>query len=432
MLNNPLAMARQLRTARTKQPMTAQGPQGPIASVPAPKVAPSGGMQLARPMPAPGAAPVLKQLAPRVAAPTAAPAPSSTPGAPPAQLRTMSSAPVLRAPAPMAGPESAQRFDGEMANMRAATPRAPMADTPQTFDGGEPAPILRAPMPGPDGSAGDISGDLAPAQDPTFGGPSRPMNTPAAAPMRAPMAPPAGGEDPMAAPPGSTITSTAPNGGTPPIAPPAGNSNTNLGPLNDQLRGQTMSWLNNPSPYDDELFQREVERARVSHDRETARGKASLESDLARRGVDFGSIGRQGFNDFAVDRATAWDNNVMTPMLANRAQGMADARRQAFDAGNAERGYYDGQRNTARDQEIQRMQLQEAIRSGRVGEDQDWYRIIQQMTGQAGGAALDQAGMQGNTAAGNAGAVGDYAAYLARIYGNRAPGAPALPAPTGR
>jgi hypothetical protein len=417
------SMVKRRREGELRQPMMAQGPDGPSARIGPPTVSPNGGVQLARPTPM---NPVLRGSMAARAAPSGGVAALSG-----GRLRNWAETIGSQPNGQPAAPRIAAPTGAGMAISREAADAVPDdavsygrspgdgSVMPGPVGMGAPAPTRTAsttaqPIAAPDGT---MAGTPMP---PPVAVPGGRMATTSAPPAPAPMAPPS-------APVLNTGMTEAP-GGPAPILIDGQRDNTNLNPLNDRIRDQTTSWLDNPSPYDDDLWQREVERARVTHDEQSAAGREALSANLARRGVDFGTIGRQGFEGFETDRARAFDRDVLTPMLADRARGIGDARTSAFNAGNQERGYYDNQRNTARDQEIQRIQLEEAIRSGRVGEDQDWLRMILGLTGQTGGAALDAAGMQGNAAGGNANALGGFSEQLARLLGSRGR---ALPAPAG-
>jgi hypothetical protein len=161
-----------------------------------------------------------------------------------------------------------------------------------------------------------------------------------------------------------------------PTAVPGGRQVTDAAPTVTPPTGGEGGW---DSSYDDAIWDQAQER---------------LEAELADRGVDFGTIGGRSLVDF-------------------------EGRRIA------------GQQDSAFQREIQRLQLEEGIRTGRVREDQDWLQMLMSGYGNVGGAALDQAGAQAGAAAGGAQSLGSLAELLARYYGSRPGTTPAVPAPTG-
>lgn len=218
------------------------------------------------------------------------------------------------------------------------------------------------------------------------------------------------------APVGSTVTHQA-SDFSPAVAPPGGRQttgsspNTNLNPLQDRMRQQTMDWLNNPSPYDDALWQREVDRARATYDQQTNTGRQRLEAELAGRGVDFGTIGGREFSDFESNRARGFDD-ILTGFLSDRARGISDARAQAFNAGNSERNYYDNLRQTARGNAMEEWQAGDQS-------SQRWLAMAMNALGigtDNAGQASQGYGQTGAMAgAGNA----ELMKYLAEYFGTR-------------
>ncbi len=303
---------------------------------------------------------------------------------------------VLRAPRPLMPPPPVLTSG---APGSPPAPGAPQMSVPQrqAMQGNAPA-VGRASV-----SGGTASNSPAASPAASFAGGSPLMNLeggqPLAGTVGAGVAEP-GGVAPITVPPVGGVPSGAtqvPGGIQPTIGPPGGgNANTNLNPLNDAMRRRTMEWLENPSPYDDELWNREVDRARTTYDENTAAGRDRLNADLARRGVDFGTIYRNDRNDFETDRARGFDD-IMTGFLSDRARGIADARRQSFDAGSMERGYYDDLRNTARGN---------ALQENVIGDERqrEWLRMAMQALGvgsQQTGEASEGYGRTG-TAAGSA------------------------------
>ena len=218
----------------------------------------------------------------------------------------------------------------------------------------------RAPTPAP-----------APAAAPKPAAPPAPNIAPAAPPPAAAVPPPAGG-----APGTPNIAPTVPQ---PPASAPApagqpgqfgevvrdiqGNERPQqilpgqsaTAPLQDRAQQEAMRALESPSPYDDQLFQQEVDRARQS-----------FNADIAERGLDYSSIAPQEFS-----------RTVLNPMLSERARGISEARRNALagaqsvigqrtgleEGGRAElrgeRGYTDTLRERARQNAIEQYQLGE-------------------------------------------------------------------------
>jgi hypothetical protein len=127
-------------------------------------------------------------------------------------------------------------------------------------------------------------------------------------------------------------------------------------PLQDRAQQEAMRALESPSPYDDQLFQQEVQRARGSFD-----------ADIASRGLDYSSIAPQEFS-----------RQVLNPLLSERARTISEARRNALAGAQSvigqrtgleqggreelrgERGYTDTLREQARRNAIDQYQLGES------------------------------------------------------------------------
>lgn len=200
--------------------------------------------------------------------------------------------------------------------------------------------------------------------EPTING--RPVGAPAPAPtafqrvaaqqpvLQAPAAPPAAAPAAPVAP-GRFAEETRDIQGTErPQAISPGQSATQ--PLQEQAQAAAARALENPSPFDDDLFKQEVGRAREA-----------FGGDIAERGLDYSTIA-----------PTLFAERVLNPMLSERARGIAEARRSALAGAQdvigqrtgleaqgrgelrGERGYVDQLREQARRNEIERYQLGES------------------------------------------------------------------------
>lgn len=202
---------------------------------------------------------------------------------------------------------------------------------------------------------------------------------------------------------------------------------TDLDPVQQAMRDETLRRLQNPSPYDDALWKREEDRARLSHDEQWKRERDNLDADLAARNINWSSIAGDKFSDFRTAKGRAWDD-VLTGFLSDRAKGIGSARDQAFNAGQTERTYYDDQRQRGIDNQFDVTRLAEALRQGREGTAIDWTRLGLG----ALGTSADNSADLGAGAAASAGqtGTGDFIAkWLEQYYGKRVPkpgvGAPA-------
>lgn len=194
---------------------------------------------------------------------------------------------------------------------------------------------------------------------------------------------------------------------------------TNLDPVQQAMRDETLRRLQNPSPYDDALWQKEVDRAKLSSDEQWKRNRDSLDADLAARGINFSSIAGDKLSDFNTARSRSWDD-TLTGFLSDRAKGIGSARDQAFNAGNTERTYYDDQRQRGIDNQFDVTRLAEALRQGQEGTALDWTRLGLDALGNSTAGAADL----GAGAAASAGQTGtqDYITqWLAQFYGNKKP-----------
>jgi hypothetical protein len=125
--------------------------------------------------------------------------------------------------------------------------------------------------------------------------------------------------------------------------------------LQESAQAAAQRALENPSPYDDELFKQETER-----------GREALNEDLAARGLDYSTFAPE-----------LYSKRVLQPLLSERARGIADARAQALQGAQSvigqrtgyeaqgreelrgERGYVDQLREQARQQDLQRYALEQ-------------------------------------------------------------------------
>jgi hypothetical protein len=195
------------------------------------------------------------------------------------------------------------------------------------------------------------------------------------------------------------------------------------------MRNETLRRLQNPSPYDDALWQKEVDRAKASSEEQWKGRRDALDADLAARGINWSSVAGDKLSDFNTARGRSWDD-VLTGFLSDRAKGIGSARDQAFNAGSTERNYYDKLRQDAIGNQFDVTRLQEALRQGREGTALDWTRLGLGALGQSTSGSADLgAGMA--QSAGQTG-TGDYIAQLlAQFYGRNAPrpqvGSPSSP-----
>lgn len=196
----------------------------------------------------------------------------------------------------------------------------PEAMNPPTPGAGSPGAVSRAPLPPP------IQMPPAPAPAPAPGG--------APNPFAAGISDITGEERPQAITPGASATQ----------------------PLQDQAQAAASRALENPSAYDDSIFKADV-----------ARGRESLDADLANRGLDYSTLAPQLFSD-----------RVLSPLLSERARTISADRQRALEGATSvigqrtgleaqgrgelrgERGYTDTLREQARQNELQRRALQES------------------------------------------------------------------------
>lgn len=192
-----------------------------------------------------------------------------------------------------------------------------------------------------------------PTLQPAPAAPPKPMIAPTPPPS-APAAPPPAPPPPIAPPPTAAGATTANlQGNEAPFRVTPGQSATQG--LQDSAVGAAQRALDNPSPYDDQLFKQEV-----------ARGSEALNADLSNRGLDYSSIAGDLFS-----------SRVLQPLLSERARSLADARTQALQGAGSvinqrtglesgqrdelrtERGYTDQLREQARSNAVQQYQLKE-------------------------------------------------------------------------
>ena len=194
---------------------------------------------------------------------------------------------------------------------------------------------------------------------------------------------------------------------------------TNLDPVQQAMRDETLRRLQNPSPYDDALWQKEVDRAKLLSDEQWKRNRDSLDADLAARGINFSSIAGDKLSDFNTARSRSWDD-ILTGFLSDRAKGIGSARDQAFNAGNTERTYYDDQRQRGIDNQFDVTKLQEALRQGQEGTALDWTQLGLNALGQGTSGAADL-GAGAAASAGNTDTTDYLTQWLAQFYGNKKP-----------
>jgi hypothetical protein len=240
------------------------------------------------------------------------------------------------------------------------------------------------------------------------------------------------GPTPIITSPGSSTTSM--NGtGAPSTTDP-----TNHDALNAAIRQRTLDQLNNPSPYDDALFQQQEGLAKNALDEQYKGLQDDLEANLASRGLDWSTIAAGRLNDLATEKGRAWQN-VMTQMLTDRANGIANARSQAFNQANAERGYYTGLDDTAFQRAVTTLGLQNALQQSADQSNLAWTQLG--LNYGQGGPALGTLGNVANTATYNAGLAGqtgamtssqlaELAQLAAQFFGQPGTQAPMIRPPT--
>lgn len=286
----------------------------------------------------------------------------------------------------------------------ASTPTA----TPPTPTGGQPLPEEGGPQ-------------AIPLPAPKPAGPMLPP-PPTATPQPAPTPPPGG--HPLPEPMPMPGTPQTPGGGSPstPALPPPNpapgggptaatgipgvataeitgdekpfgvlpSQSNELQELSGKLQSEATRQLDDPSVYDDELFEQALGQSRrlIDEDYETQLNR--LDADLARRGLGWNSSTYAGNReDLAVERGRAMQD-VMTPLLRERAVSIGGARQAAFnnasnlagfragterearDEVRGERGYTDNLRRTARDDAIQETMLGEQLYNTRRQEWDDY------------------------------------------------------------
>jgi hypothetical protein len=194
---------------------------------------------------------------------------------------------------------------------------------------------------------------------------------------------------------------------------------TDLDPVQQAMRSETLRRLQNPSPYDDALWQKEVDRAKASSEEQWKGRRDALDADLAARGINWSSVAGDKLSDFNTARGRSWDD-VLTGFLSDRAKGIGSARDQAFNAGSTERNYYDKLRQDAIGNQFDVTRLAEALRQGREGTALDWTRLGLGALGQSADNSADIGSGLAQSAAGTN--TGDYLAqWIAQFYGKRAP-----------
>lgn len=105
-----------------------------------------------------------------------------------------------------------------------------------------------------------------------------------------------------------------------------------LNQLMDPMLASALNMLENPSVYDDELMGRALEFGESRLDERYGAASRGLESELASRGLSYGSVAGGALSDLETQHGRAWDD-IMTQLLLDRAHTMAGDRQAAF--GNA-------------------------------------------------------------------------------------------------
>lgn len=110
------------------------------------------------------------------------------------------------------------------------------------------------------------------------------------------------------------------------------------GELGGAMRERALENLENPSAYDDPLFQRGLEQAQRQIDDYYGGLQNRLEQDLGSRGIAYNSsIANTDFNRLASEQGRAFQD-VMTNLLQDRARTLAQDRAQAFREASGVRG----------------------------------------------------------------------------------------------
>jgi hypothetical protein len=224
--------------------------------------------------------------------------------------------------------------------------------------------------------------------------------------------------------------------------------------LLQRLQAEALRQLEQPSPYDDELFRQALETERQRLDEYYGGLQRQLEAELARRGLSYGSTAGQMLADLATQRGRAFQE-VLTPLLRERAQALGSARRSAAETARdllgfrtaleaaergelrGERSYLDALREAAYEQALRQMQLEEAARAQQEAEFQ---RLLAQALatsdptallaalGQAGTGLGDVAAAYGQRAEASGRQLGSLAELLAMILAQRGGARSAPPA----
>ena len=244
---------------------------------------------------------------------------------------------------------------------------------------------------------------------------------------------------PLVQPPGSTTgVSGAGGASVPMIQPPtaSGVSGTSVtgtngatpDSLSSTLLQKSQDLLNNPSVYDDPLFQQQMDLAKRGLDQQYAGIEDNLKADLSQRGLDWSTIAAGKLGDFATNKGNAWQN-IVTQMLTDRAQGLAAARGQAFDQANAEQGYNANRDDTAFGRAVQLMQLQQSANAQNVAEQQGWAQLGLGALNSAQQNALLQATGAQNLSSATSDQLAQMAQLAAEFFGKANASASSTPTP---
>jgi hypothetical protein len=182
--------------------------------------------------------------------------------------------------------------------------------------------------------------------------------------------------------------------------------------------------MNAPSAYDDDLFKGSLEQGRRAVDEYYTGLRSHADSDLADRGLAYSRVARNGagtgvMDELDVEQGRAFQD-VLRPLMRERAQTLASERNQALsgamgaaglfgnlergerDEMRGERGYVDNLRRTARSDAMEEYGLAEDSRRSSEADFQRYLAMLMGIgdPGQALGAMGGAAGQLGSSAAG--------------------------------
>ena len=173
--------------------------------------------------------------------------------------------------------------------------------------------------------------------------------------------------------------------------------------LDVALKEKALSQLDNPTAFDDDLFQKSLAQAQGNVGRFTDDLFTRLDEKLAGRGVSFGNLAAEEFGD-AGATAARFQNDLLLPLLRDKAAALGSARSSAFaNASNltdrntgrrfgaagllggleqgergelrGERAFNEDLRGTARNEAIEELVLGENIRRGRDSDFREDLRL---------------------------------------------------------